>query len=197
MLINIFEQNQTKTMQTAEELRNHLVPLHDPTAESVGWPKEVKPRRKWQRNFSEWYCANAHRFSIHLQLLERTDKVLIVGFCGLTRVLSARVTRDEILVWIEWYDVSWDIILDLETFPTRVPNGYVCCRCPEDTRQTFPSVTALREDEVFEPFLKWVNETLANATAVSLSGSPGCSTWAELYPKSGAQERGRRLDSKE
>ena len=69
-----------------------------------------------------------------------------------------------------------------ETYPKRVPNGYVCDQCPKDDRPVFPSREALWRAEVFEPFLEWVNHDLANSVAVSISGTPHLATWARLVP---------------
>jgi hypothetical protein len=80
VLTRISPQNPASKMQPAKELRDHNVPLRDPTTESGEWPTELKLRRQWQRDFIEWYRANTDRFSIQLQLQKCTEKVLSVGF---------------------------------------------------------------------------------------------------------------------
>jgi hypothetical protein len=52
--------------------------------------------------------------------------------------------------------------------PKRVPGGYVCTECDPATRATFPTCEALWVDELFEPFMTWVNEDLAPAKALYL-----------------------------
>lgn len=76
----------------------------------------------------------------------------------------------------------WDVLHWFETYPKRVPDGYVCRECPEDDRPIFPSREALWRAEVFGPFLEWVNHDLANSVAVSVSGTPDSVTWARLVP---------------
>jgi hypothetical protein len=54
----------------------------------------------------------------------------------------------------------------------------------------FPNLDALWRDHLFEPFLAWVNEELAEADAVGLYGSPSDGytharllTTGELHPE--------------
>jgi hypothetical protein len=49
----------------------------------------------------------------------------------------------------------------------------------ENTCTTWPTREALWQDQLFEPFLKWVNERLAPATWLRLYGTKG-GTWAKL-----------------
>lgn len=171
---------------THVQYSNHHVPLREPETKCVPWPKELKRRRRWQKAFFEWYGDNEERFAIKLELLRRTDTHLDVGFRGISRVITACIICDEITISVEWQGFFWDILRDFETYPQRVPNGYVCSECPEDNRPVFSSREALWRAEVFEPFLKWVNHDLANAVAVSISGTPDEASWARLVP--GASE---------
>jgi hypothetical protein len=66
----------------------------------------------------------------------------------------------------------WDFLLDMDTEPRRVPGGYVCDLCPSEPRPVFPNRPALWTDHLFEPFLEWVNESLAKAKWLALYGSP-------------------------
>ena len=52
--------------------------------------------------------------------------------------------------------------------------GYL--KCPP----VFPNRSALWTDHLFEPFLEWVNESLANAKRLALYGSSDYATWAGL-----------------
>lgn len=57
----------------------------------------------------------------------------------------------------------------------------MCDLCPEDTRPVYPSRETLWQAEIFEPFLNWVNDELAGAEAVFVSGNEGRGiTWASL-----------------
>ncbi len=87
-----------------------------------------------------------------------------------------------------WHDDCWDIIQWLDTDPKRVPGGYVCALCPEDSRPLVASREDLWRIEVFEPFLAWVNDELAASDVISLSGTPDHSTWARLVRRPGETE---------
>jgi hypothetical protein len=76
----------------------------------------------------------------------------------------------------------WDFLLDPDSEPKRVPGGYVCDLGPPESRSVFPNRPALWTDHLFEPFLEWVNETLAKAKWLALYGSPDYATWARLLP---------------
>lgn len=159
---------------------DYRVPLREPGAPCTPWPRELIFRRRWQKAFIQWYTANEQRFAIKLELLKLTDTRLAVGFSGVSRALTANVMCNEISVVVEWQGFLWDIIQDFETYPQRIPAGYACSQCPEDVRPIFPTRKALWCAEVFEPFLEWVNQDLANAVAVSLSGTPDEASWARL-----------------
>ena len=76
------------------------------------------------------------------------------------------------------------MLTSLDTSPTRVPGGYVCTMCDPETRPTLPSREAVWETDLFEPFLQWVNECLAPANALHISGDVGF-TDARLVGKDG------------
>jgi hypothetical protein len=163
----------------------HLA-IREPEARCRPWPRRLHCRRRAQRAFVHWYAANEERFAIKLELLKRTDDFLEIGFCKFNRIVTAILARNEISIPVTWKDDCWDIIAGFETYPKRVAGGYVCRACPEDRRPVFPSREALWRAEVFEPFLKWVNDSLANAVAVSVSGTPDAMTRASLViPRSG------------
>jgi hypothetical protein len=159
---------------------NHPVPIKQPQTSCEPWPHKRHCRRRFHKAFFRWYAANEEKFAIKLELLKRTDSTLEIGFCHISRVITAQLTDDEIGIPIDWNDVFWDVIQWFETYPRRVPGGYVCRECPEDTRLTFPTREELWRIEVFEPFLAWVNDDLAKAETVAVSGNPDGSTWARL-----------------
>jgi hypothetical protein len=121
-------------------------------------------------------------FRIKLELLKRTDTALDVGFCHINRMIRAYVDDSEISIPITWEDDNWDVIKWFESRPRRVPNGYVCDLCVPGKQTISPSREALWLDHVFEPLRDWVNNALASADAVAVSGDPDGGTWAKLVP---------------
>jgi hypothetical protein len=49
----------------------------------------------------------------------------------------------------------------------------VCDLCPPESRSVFPNRAVLWIDHLFEPFLEWVDESLAKAKWLALYGSGG------------------------
>jgi hypothetical protein len=101
----------------------------------------------------------------------------------------------EIEVNVFWLGEHWDIIEEFNTFPERVTGGFACAECrrfrPHENHPVFDAPGDLHRSEVFEPFLAWVNDDLAKAVAVAVSGKPNGTTWAYLYP-SDRFDRARR-----
>ena len=170
------------------QYHDHHIPLERKPPDSLPWPRDIKWRRKWQRDFVAWYLGNETRFKIKLELLRRHDDYLTLAFASLSRVIIVWVTADEITVSVEWEGELWDYICDFDTSPCRVPGGYVCSECPEDKRDVYPSRASLRCAEVFEPFLNWVNQQLADSSALSVSGSANEASWVRLIPRSEEEE---------
>jgi len=161
---------------------DHHLTIREPEARCEPWPHRLHCRRRAHRAFLRWYATNEERFATKLELLKRTDTCLDIGFCKISRVVTAELAYDEIGIAVIWDGICWDMLHFFETYPKRVPNGYVCDQCPKDDRPVFPSREALWRAEVFEPFLEWVNHDLANSVAVSISGTPHLATWARLVP---------------
>jgi len=95
---------------------------------STSWPDEKTLRRRWQREFFDWYRANECRFAIKLKLLKcDNDHHLDIGFHEIDRVITATVVCHtmsyhsgdivehhdgfcEITVNVWWLGEHWDII---------------------------------------------------------------------------------------
>jgi hypothetical protein len=158
----------------------HQIPIRLPEARCKPWPHKRHCRRRFHNDFFRWYAASEGKFAIKLELLKRTDRALEIGFCNISRVLTAYAVDGEISIPVDWHDINWDIIQWFEASPRRFQGGYVCDLCPEDSRPVYSSREEFWRIEVFEPFLAWVNDDLAKAEAVSVSGTPGSMTWARL-----------------
>ena len=140
------------------------------------------PRRMIQRAFLSWLEQNRSRFAIEIELGRRTDTDLEFTFAGINGALIGVLTTWEISVYVIHQGENWDCILDVNAEPKRVPGGYVCKLCPPESRPVFPNRPALWTDHLFEPFLDWVNESLAKAKWLALYGSPDYGTWGRLLP---------------
>ena len=71
------------------------------------------------------------------------------------------------------------MLISLDSCPEPVPGGYRC-RLNLDFVEIWPTREAVWRNNLFEPFLWWVNNKLAQSCKLSLYGRPGESTWALL-----------------
>jgi hypothetical protein len=161
-------------------IRNYSVDLRDPDACGKPWPRNLQCRRPLHNAFFQWSAANERKFAIKLELLEHTGSGLHISFHGINRILTAHLSEHEITVSAVSRGTYWDTILDLDALPKRVPGGYTCELCLEEHRCIFRSVEDLWRDHLFEPFLQWVNDDLAKAEVISISGTPDAVGWAHL-----------------
>lgn len=159
---------------------DHRIEIRNPEARCTPWPEQLECRRGLHQAFIEWYRSSRTRFALPLELLEQTDDYLWIGFYRISRILTAALTTYEMNIVVEWRGTCWDFLHSFDAIPKRVPGGYVCDLCPEDDQPLFSSPEALWREEIFEPFLEWVNGELAGAVAVSVSGCQDRTTWARL-----------------
>lgn len=162
------------------QYNDHRIAIHAQDAPCKPWPRRPHARRRFHEVFFQWYAAHEEKFAIKLELLKRTDRGLDIGFCKIDRIVTAVFTDSEIAINVDWQDTFWDVIQWFEAPPKKVPGGYVCDLCPQDDRPVFSSREDLWNDHIFEPFLAWVNDDLATAEAISLSGTPDRITSARL-----------------
>jgi hypothetical protein len=141
------------------------------------------PRRQIQRAFLSWLDANQDRFAVTIRLGKRTDGAWEFSFVRVNSAIRGVLTTHEINVDVEYVDQCWDLLLSLDASPRRATRGgYYCACCPPEARRTFPDRQSLWTDHLFEPLLEWVNESLAKAKWLALSGDPGYATQARLLP---------------
>jgi hypothetical protein len=159
---------------------DHRIPLHQTSVAPAQWPRELVKRRGWEAGFLDWYSANRDRFTIKLEFLRSNRQHIEVAFHGITRVTRAIIKQDNIDVTVDWLGHFWDIIANFETYPQRVPRGWVCGECPPDSRFIYATRQDLCQAEVLVPFMEWINTSLAKATALSVSGAADSATWARL-----------------
>jgi hypothetical protein len=130
-----------------------------------------------------WPDANNGRFAIPVRLGKRTGRLWEFPFDGVNGAVHGALTTYEINVVVEYADELWDFLLSLYAAPRRAAGGgYFCASCRPEARRVFPTGQSLWADHLFEPLLEWVNESLAQAKWLALSGDPGSATQARLLP---------------
>ena len=140
------------------------------------------PRPRIQRAFLLWFRGEGARFAVSIRLGRRTDQSwdLTLGG-GTTPALRRWLYGYGIAVEAYWQATSWDLVLCLDAAPRHTPLGYVDEMMSPDDRRLYETRAALWREELFEPFLCWVNETLAPAQRLGLwrTEKEGA-TWAKL-----------------
>ena len=142
----------------------------------------IRPRI--YREFLRWYQKNRHRFDVPLVLLQRRDRNIKLVFSGVSSVIYASFGRCDdyanLLVMVEWDGKVWDLPLSLHTLVRRSDEGVICHYHKSDPMKIYPNRAALWREYLFEPFLEWVNASLAPDKWVGLYGEDRCFTWARL-----------------
>jgi hypothetical protein len=129
--------------------------------------------------FAAWLGNVDARLSVAVRVGKQTLESIEISFDGMSPAVGAIIQYDEteafveLEVFVDWEGANWDLILNLDCEPVRSPDGYVCDLCPPEDRKVFPSREALWRDHLFEPFLEWINEKLAQADVIGLYGSAG------------------------
>jgi hypothetical protein len=152
-------------------------------------PSYISGRRRIQRAFHAWYRANQHKFLLQLDFTRRSDHKISFGFVGIDRTIYACLRDRDLSVYVAAPQSKEivDMLISLDVSPKRVPGGYICTSCDPDTRLTFPTREAVWIQDLFEPFLKWVNEHLAPATKLHMYFSEGSSRYATLIVEDGTE----------
>jgi hypothetical protein len=147
-------------------------------------PIKRLPRPRIQRAFVRWFNQNHTRFEVPIRLTKITAKGVELIFQDYPDCLSIWLSGDELAVHVNWQGHWWDMIIDLDVWIYHTPDGYKCRCCWDHSGESasiFPSREALWQDHLFDPFLKWVNEKLAPARWLQISGTGNRgSTWAQL-----------------
>ena len=137
---------------------------------SLKHPKP-KVRRQIQRAFFNWLHDNHSAFKHPLKIIRRTDHVIEMTFVGITPAVRA------IMTWC--IDIPaykgvrcMDLLASFEAEPIRGKNGYYCGLCPQEERGSYASRDEIWRDEIFNPFLIWVNNQLATASYIEFYEQP-------------------------
>lgn len=130
--------------------------------------KNLRVRPCFQREFLHWFLMNRRRFSVYPRILRRSDHHIDLVFTGITQVIFATVTADELAVGVKRKGRFFDLLVDFDIAPQRMAAGYVCEYCYPEAREVYSTMAAMRQAELFEPFLAWVNDELAQAKWVRL-----------------------------
>jgi len=154
--------------------------------------KLPKSRRKFHRAFATWYSRNAHRFAVKLYFKLRTDNFIICGFVEVTQAIIVSISGDGINMPINWQDQHWDLLGWFDAPAAHSEKGYFNLLTEPEHRSYYSTRIELWEKESFEPFLDWVNTTLATSKCLCLFDHDGGSS-ARFYAEAPPPDRSPTL----
>jgi hypothetical protein len=134
--------------------------------------KNCQARPRYQKDFLQWFSNNRSLFAIPVHLVRRTDKRIEMIFSGVTSDISLQLTRNELMVLALSEGKYFDILADFDIAPERRNGGYICNFCRPEYQVLYPTLSSMRLAEIYEPFLKWVNEKLITAGWIKFYKSP-------------------------
>jgi hypothetical protein len=170
--------------------------LRFPAAQVEKLMTRHKPRPRIQRTFIHWLEKNQSRFMVPVRIKRITAERVDMDFVGVTQLIGATLYHwggatprcyEEITVPVNWDGTHWDLLLWLDAAPVKSGDGYVCRSCEMERQAVFQDRESLWQDHLFEPFLNWVNTSLAPAKWLELGGSDdrGCTYATILTEKPG------------
>lgn len=181
-----------------------------PATKEVGGTGLISEESRWMGNdgssletFRSWYEAHRHRFAIPLRKIGEREWEFTV-----TEWLVVTLVRDSLMITARHLtdpDDRWDELAEFDAIPLETEAGWICRLCRDlpapgsGPPQIYRSREALLIDHVFEPFVTWVNDTLAQSEALGLYEIGDGFQWAKLLsdqPDAEAKHLKRRIPLK-
>lgn len=130
----------------------------------------------------DWLGLNVTRFRCRPVLMAKTCNSVTFGFAHVTPLIRCVVTAPKGIDVIAMHgDEPWDLLAFFDVGDVVTPeSGYLSTVSVDPVN--YPSREMLWQAKCFEPLLKWVNETLANAEWLGVYQVPGRGAcWALLH----------------
>ena len=135
--------------------------------------KNRRIRPGYQRDFVEWFRENQERFSLPIRLVKRTKISVEISIPGLSPLITFRLSRNSLRVLVHKNGEYFDILAYFDIGTKRQMKGFICRFCLPEYQVVYPNLSSLRQAEIYEPFLEWVNKRLATARWIKLYRSSG------------------------
>lgn len=130
------------------------------------------------KNFLAWFEQSKTLFKAQPIIVECSKRIIELAFEGETANIRVCVINNnglhDLSVAFYWDEVWVDFFLCEETCPKKTKNGYICELChahDPSTSVTHPTLNALWESHLFQPFLDWVNNTLVTKPYIEILGT--------------------------
>lgn len=108
-----------------------------------------------------------------------------MGFVGVTPIITVLLfSNRSLVISVDKDNKFFDLITDFDVAPARVSTGYLNKLILPEHRTIYRTRTELLHNEMFEPFLDWVNKELAPAKWIHLGLIGKESSYAEFTQES-------------
>jgi hypothetical protein len=142
----------------------------------------VARKKLFEQTFMAWLATESQRFSLPVSVKSASPEEIELRVQGIHPAISISLGSSEINIGILWDSEWWDYLVWLDCYEEPAPGGvgFVNSIVLPEYRIAYPTLEALWCAEVFEDFLTWINEDLAQASEVAMWQTSGGSTWARL-----------------
>lgn len=138
----------------------------------------AKHRRQYQRDFMRWFAENRDRFAVTPHKPKATVRYVDLRFPNLSSLLRIEIRAASISVFVIWKERDFDTIFDMDMHPAWNGSAYRYRLCVE-SEKTYPDLSRMRVELLFESFLAWCNERLFASRWLEMA-TVGRSTSARL-----------------
>lgn len=133
---------------------------------------------RYLREFARWFRKNHERFNIPLKFKKVCRNRWTLAFENYPKELRIYLSQFDLSVCVEWEEELIDCLQSFDVHPVKGRNGTVECKLCMP-RTSYSSMSALLDDNLYVPFLHWVNDDLYPARKLWIYRF-GDSTWAHL-----------------
>lgn len=121
--------------------------------------RDVTMITQFHNAFFQWLNINQSRFATPAFEIVGGHRVVRPNMPGLHKALHFALYSRGIAMSYDWQGVHWTL-KTFEAFPVSTDGGYVDGLCLDACPKVYPSRESLWAEQVFEPFLSWVNREL-------------------------------------
>lgn len=141
--------------------------------------KSPLPRPRIQRVFVRWFAEHRRQFLVPVRLGQCTRNGIEIEIPGFGGAIHGFLNAYAIDVVVSWQGEVIDLLQSFEAAPMRSGDGYLCGLCLPEHVRIYPDRDSLWREQLFEPFLEWVNVEFHKALRLNLYRTEGAS-WASL-----------------
>ena len=125
------------------------------------------PHPQIQRAFGAWLDEVRPLLSQKVEIGHRTDSHYGFSFNKGAPFLSGQLSLCEVAVFADYEGYNYDLVFNADVAVAHSISVFHCSLCEPNKRSIFATQEGLWRDHLFDPLLRWVNDTLAPAKAIA------------------------------